>query len=75
MTWIFQRPVTATVKAQLNGSDSQGTAIISVAGCTADTTTATNAGTQINKLLDVANKTIVVNEQMTRVINEEAVEE
>lgn len=75
MAWIFQRPVTATVKAQLDGSDSQGTAIVSVAGCTADTTTASNAGAQINKLLDVADKAVVVNEQMTRVINEEAIEE
>ncbi len=69
MAWVFDTKQSAVIRAQLSNS----TSIISIDGCTTASTTPENAATQINKLLDVGGKSIVVNEKMYRSSTEEAI--
>jgi len=71
MAMVFQAPKVATIRAMSATSSDMYT----IAGVTADTTTATNAATQINKILGIGNLEIVADEHMTRTIKEEVVEE
>ena len=70
MAWVFDTKQSAVVHAQLANS----TSMISIYGCTITSTTPENAATQINKLLDVGGKAIIVNDKMYRSTTEEAVE-
>ena len=70
MAWVFNTKQSAAVHAQLANS----TTMYTVYGCTTASTTPDNAATQINKLLDVGDKAIVVNEKMYRDSKEEATE-
>ena len=69
MAWVFDTKQSSAVHAQLENS----TSIIIINGCTTASTTPENAATQINKLLDIGGKAIVVNEKMYRDSKEEAV--
>lgn len=71
MAMIFQAPTVATITARSATSSTTYT----IHGVTADTTTATNAAIQINKLLDIGGKEIAADEYMTRTIKEGVVEE
>lgn len=69
MAFIFKEKPVATIKANLDdGSENQ----ITIGGVTAGTTTADNATVQINKILDIAGKAVVV-QGMQRIKVEEAV--
>lgn len=71
MALTFETKPVATIKA----TDSvTGTATRTINGVTTASTTPQNAATQINKLLGVAGKGVIANENMTRVITEEAVD-
>ena len=70
MAWTFDTKQSAVIHAQLANS----TSMYSVYGCTTASTTPENAATQINKLLDVGGKAIVVNSKMYRSSTEEAVD-
>ena len=70
MAWVFDTKQSAAVHAQLQNS----TSMLIIYGCTTTSTTPENAATQINKLLDVGGKAIVVNEKMYRDTKEEAVD-
>ena len=71
MAWTFNTKQSAAVHAQLANS----TSMLIVYGCTTASTTPDNAATQINKLLDIGGKAIVVNEKMYRDSKEEATED
>lgn len=70
MAWVFDTKQSAVVHAQLANS----TSMLAVYGCTTASTTPENAATQINKLLDIGGKAIVVNDKMYRDSKEEAVD-
>ena len=70
MAWTFNTKQSAAVHAQLADS----TNMVIVYGCTTASTTPENAATQINKLLDVGGKSIIVNDKMYRANTEEAVD-
>lgn len=66
---FLSKPI-ATVKADLSTGNGQ----ISIPGITTASTTPANLVTQINKLLNVAGKSIVANVNMTRTQQEEVVD-
>lgn len=70
MAWVFDTKQSAVVHAQLANS----TSMLAVYGCTTASTTPENAAAQINKLLDVGGKAIIVNDKMYRANTEEAVD-
>ena len=70
MAWVFNTKQSSAVHAQLANS----TSMLVVYGCTTASTTPENAATQINKILDIGGKAIIVNEKMYRDSKEEATE-
>lgn len=71
MAMVFQAPTVATIRAM----SATSTKMFTIEGVTADTTTADNAATQINKLLAIGGKEIVADEHMYRTLKQEVVEE
>lgn len=71
MAWVFNDKPVATIKGQLEGSS----ATMSVNGVTTASITPEAAATQINKLLAIGGKAMVVNAQMARSYSEGAIED
>ena len=69
MAYTFEEKPVATIKAKIAGTTDE----ISVGGVTTGTTTVDNAVAQINKILDIAGKSVQAG-GMTRVRIEEATE-
>lgn len=69
MAYAFNEKPVAVIKAKLTGTDND----ISVGGVTTGTTTPANAVAQINKILDIAGKSVVA-DGMTRIRYEEAID-
>ena len=67
MAWEFANMNVATIK----GNNSDGDKI-TVAGVTTANITPTFAAEQINKILDIGGKAIIIDEEMTRTQVEEA---
>lgn len=65
----FVNPIVAKISAQVTDSTEK----ISIAGVTADTTTVENAKAQIDKLMNIVNKSVYTS-KMTRTIIQEAEE-
>ena len=70
MAYTFEEKPVATIKAKIAGSTTEE---ISVGGVTTGTTTVDNAVAQINKILDIAGKSVQAG-GMIRVRIEEATE-
>ena len=71
MALIFQSTPVATIK----GKSTTSTDTYTIRGVTAGVTTVANAATQINKILDIGGKAIAGDENMTRSITEEVIDD
>lgn len=70
MSLVFNIKPTATIKGKSSTGES-----ITMAGITTANITPAFAAQQMNKLLDIGDKAIVADKNMTRVQTEEAIEE
>lgn len=71
MALNFQSISVATIKGRATNS----TDTYTVKGVTSGATTVANAATQINKILDIGGLSIAADENMTRTIEQEAVDD
>lgn len=70
MALIFQNKPVATIKAK----SATGQTMYTINGVTQASTTPANAAVQINKILDIAGFAVAADENMTRTITEEVVD-
>lgn len=71
MSFVFQQKPVATIK----GKSATSTDTFTINGVAATVTSATDAASQINKLLAVGDKSIAADEYMTLTQTKEAVEQ
>ena len=71
MSFAFAFKPVATLKAK----SATSTDMLTFHGVTTATTTPVNAATQVNKILEIMGKAVVADENMTRTITEESVDD